>query len=831
MQASHTHSSHRQQYSYITTVTQPIRAKVPRQNARANHTRILTQFFLPSSPETVSVGSAGLMRLKISKASSAVHPTPPSAAVNKFKTVPHFIYDDPAFSADPSSNPFSASSNNISSWITDPPKGHPILKGGGQKKVINTPSAAHGTPGEVILIQPPNSPISRNAQPQVTDIVTMSAAPSPVSLLSKPPSELESSLSSPGSDSTPPTSIPSSSHSSRLSLDPVQTNMLVNQKKRIGLPFFRRKSGPQPISNPQTATAVKPFTTSSKHSENKSLPVPSDKSRRSLADVAITATKIPVNERTPLSTARGQSQIRAQELDMIDELDESNPLGIALHHGGPYEAIQKVVGSSAYGQQGAYKQNSRVSERNPDTQFRLDVSLDLSPGQVLPHSITPYYRPRVPLSPVNQAYQGVAGIGAVQRTLQNKQPLGPNRKAGIDTFRIAHSPDDTNYPGTHGSLLHEAPRRVHRHALSEKVHPLDVQFPGKRERRVTLATLPTDSRTVALPDYTSVRGDIGDPYNPTNVIGGPHAGHVMSHAGNLEAQQLQKHGQVAYELEAPLNRDPHPDQRSGSSTNNSDYMRIPHDVHSSQNPKQPPDLDREQLVARLQRSLPAAIRSPDEQQGLPFPSSQLSQQTGPDGEHMLEFQSSLASSSSSLQSGVASVTTGITAASTASRLPHNRFLPKQLVMPVPLSKSIISSRPRPTHLAPAVSHWQNPQGHHCVRFNDGTEYNLPLASHDVGGAGTISKLSSDVSIKAPNRTLASPVGNEGKLKKRPSLRGPEPPEIVARLAATPKVDMRSRYMEPPPTVPEIPGTIDQPAFKDPVKRGPKRVLTKRKSGF
>ena len=42
--------------------------------------------------------------------------------------------------------------------------------------------------------------------------------------------------------------------------------------------------------------------------------------------------------------ARGQPAAKkSQELDMIDELDESNPLGIALHHDGPYEAIQKAI--------------------------------------------------------------------------------------------------------------------------------------------------------------------------------------------------------------------------------------------------------------------------------------------------------------------------------------------------------------------------------------------------------------------------------------------------------------------------------------------------------
>lgn len=44
----------------------------------------------------------------------------------------------------------------------------------------------------------------------------------------------------------------------------------------------------------------------------------------------------------------------ARELDMIDELDETNPLGVALHHGGPYEAIQKMTIPRMQAQQTAY---------------------------------------------------------------------------------------------------------------------------------------------------------------------------------------------------------------------------------------------------------------------------------------------------------------------------------------------------------------------------------------------------------------------------------------------------------------------------------------------
>lgn len=52
-------------------------------------------------------------------------------------------------------------------------------------------------------------------------------------------------------------------------------------------------------------------------------------------------------------TFRSHQRPNGRELDMIDELDETNPSGVALHHGGPYEAIQKMVGSRAQAQKTA----------------------------------------------------------------------------------------------------------------------------------------------------------------------------------------------------------------------------------------------------------------------------------------------------------------------------------------------------------------------------------------------------------------------------------------------------------------------------------------------
>jgi hypothetical protein len=58
-------------------------------------------------------------------------------------------------------------------------------------------------------------------------------------------------------------------------------------------------------------------------------PVPSP-----LANGSSTAAKRRVTD-TPVG--------RIQDLDRIDELDESNPWGVPLHHGGPYEAAVQAI--------------------------------------------------------------------------------------------------------------------------------------------------------------------------------------------------------------------------------------------------------------------------------------------------------------------------------------------------------------------------------------------------------------------------------------------------------------------------------------------------------
>src|SRR6266550_5291751 len=234
MQSSHIHSC--QHHSYIRTVTYPL-STAKNNAAQVNHTRIVSHFLRPPHSRPTPVG---FMQFKVTKTSSGVHPTPLLGAANKLKHSP--LYDDPAFSADPTANPLCAASHDLSSWTIEPPKGHPIIR----------PREVHADTqsGEVALIQPPNSPVYFNAQAHLVNPMTQSAE---FTLMSSPPTSVPdlSLTASSASDSSLPTPT-----ASRLSLGTSQTTPMssapppANNKKRIGLPFFRRKLAPEPPSRP-----------------------------------------------------------------------------------------------------------------------------------------------------------------------------------------------------------------------------------------------------------------------------------------------------------------------------------------------------------------------------------------------------------------------------------------------------------------------------------------------------------------------------------------------------------------------------------------------------
>ncbi|KAJ7431838.1 hypothetical protein B0H11DRAFT_2261390 [Mycena galericulata] len=94
---------------------------------------------------------------------------------------------------------------------------------------------------------------------------------------------------------------------------------------------------------------------------------------------------------------------QAYDLDRIDELDESNPLGVALHHEGPFQAIASVLkGPSPLGKEPGpvHPRNARAPKPGHN-----GGSLGISPGQVLPRNFQ-YYQPEVQPAFPQQDYNG-----------------------------------------------------------------------------------------------------------------------------------------------------------------------------------------------------------------------------------------------------------------------------------------------------------------------------------------------------------------------------------------------------------------------------------------
>ncbi|KAL1951456.1 hypothetical protein VTO73DRAFT_605 [Trametes versicolor] len=72
----------------------------------------------------------------------------------------------------------------------------------------------------------------------------------------------------------------------------------------------------------------------------------------------------------------------ARDLDRIDELDESDPLGFAWHHDGPYEAIAKANSSHNQEQTASGQKRAEPPKRKP-VQYG-SVAVGVAPGQIFP---------------------------------------------------------------------------------------------------------------------------------------------------------------------------------------------------------------------------------------------------------------------------------------------------------------------------------------------------------------------------------------------------------------------------------------------------------------
>jgi len=237
------------------------------------------------------------------------------------------LLSDPAFSADPLSHPY----HDIA-WLVSLPAGHPVI---GQRPIATAPDS------EFQLIQPPNSPAS--------DVATSPRFPFSL------PQAPEPLTTAPTSN--PPVTAPS----------PPMTKLQppAKQERKFRMPFLYRRKTTQPQHTVGLSKTEDPQPNVSlpRNDVTRQAPRPAARLRRASAPilpqnpespafpphVATTGTDTP-RSTAPSSTVTTVSNRlveglsgRNRDLDRIDELDETSPWGISLHHGGPYEAAVQAI--------------------------------------------------------------------------------------------------------------------------------------------------------------------------------------------------------------------------------------------------------------------------------------------------------------------------------------------------------------------------------------------------------------------------------------------------------------------------------------------------------
>ncbi|KAJ6519635.1 hypothetical protein C8R45DRAFT_1085613 [Mycena sanguinolenta] len=294
--------------------------------------------------------------------------------------------DDPAFSRDPNAHPF----------VVTPPR-----------DAVRTRSVAE--PG-LRLIGPPNSGPVASQQQRLAELQEKSrenaASYSSSSQASESSLTLPSTSSASVSGHSQGHSIKSPSSSSSLSRDdsflvtpthifpshlearedslamvasPVEKDQPENSKDRplSPPPEYEFMVSPQEMRAFEIPAAPRP-----ELSRNDSAPElhhiePPALPHRSATAPTLGSAPAASGSRRATNTRKPQ----AYDLDKIDELDESNPLGVALHHEGPFQVIASVL-------KGPQSQPSRPQAPKPP---RHGGSLNISPGQVLPSNFSYLY--------------------------------------------------------------------------------------------------------------------------------------------------------------------------------------------------------------------------------------------------------------------------------------------------------------------------------------------------------------------------------------------------------------------------------------------------------
>ena len=236
------------------------------------------------------------------------------------KIISPSLHDDPAFSADPYSNPYSVTSHGSS--LSPPPLGHPVLKN--SKKQPDIVLVSHGTSdsADFQLVQPPNSP---NIPSDSSSSPHRPMTTNPLTMYNKLPTL-----------SSTPSSINQGPNPSVMLQEGRRPSLLKKENKRMNFLSRRQSAQPQPIN---------PFFSSTGKSERRRSDLPSFPGDTALPQLVQHSEGLPTSASVASQIPRQRG--RVQDLDQIDVLDETNPWGIRIHHDGPYEAVNVHVNKRA----------------------------------------------------------------------------------------------------------------------------------------------------------------------------------------------------------------------------------------------------------------------------------------------------------------------------------------------------------------------------------------------------------------------------------------------------------------------------------------------------
>jgi len=283
----------------------------------------------------------------------------------QLKVIAPSLLSDPAFSADPHCNPYFVTSHETA-WASSPPVGHPPLKN--KNRRAHAIFTADEDTIDHQLIQPPNSPValtgpSDHHPPSLVPKDILDGDPAliddvqdPHSLTATYTRALDSAQSTAASGPAPPSPPPSPSPL------PSPPAARTERSSLMSLWLSRRKNSSSGANETSGILKSKkqgyPATANVEHDVTGGRPpalrqvtepiMPHDIGRPALpARPATTGIATPMSMSTSGSTASKRLaeglSTRLQDLDRIDELDETNPWGIALHHGGPYEAAIQAM--------------------------------------------------------------------------------------------------------------------------------------------------------------------------------------------------------------------------------------------------------------------------------------------------------------------------------------------------------------------------------------------------------------------------------------------------------------------------------------------------------